>query len=117
MRIAVTFFSLAFLTCLLLSCGSENNNDGHDHARDGEGLPSDESWIRDEPIDVKALDADHDGFVYQDPMDWNVIADQDGRCPKCGMRLKRVPVAEATENLEKFGFRVAGTDSEGERAF
>jgi hypothetical protein len=80
-------------------------------------LPSDESWIRQEPIDVKALDADHDGFVFQDPMDWNVIADQEGRCPKCGMRLKRVPVAEASENLKKFGFQVVGTESEAEREF
>jgi hypothetical protein len=43
-------------------------------------------------------------------MDWNVIADEEGRCPKCGMRLKKVPVVEATENLRKFGFTVMGGD-------
>ena len=127
----IALLSIGGLLGLFAGCGSGDNQETDAHAHDAEEhgsaqtateeteeLPSDEAWIRKEPIDVGALDADHDGFVYQDPMDWNVIADEEGRCPKCGMRLKRVPVVEATENLRKFGFQVAGGDhSEGTKDF
>ena len=75
----------------------------------GEGnmqMASDKEWIRSEPIDVKALDANGDGFVYQDQMDWNVIADQEGKCPKCGMTLKKVTVEQAEQNLVDNGFKI-----------
>jgi hypothetical protein len=127
----IALLSTGALLGLFAACGSGENQDPEGHAHDAEEhgtsqmeaseakeLPSREGWIRGEPIDLEALDVDHDGFVYQDPMDWNVIADEEGRCPKCGMRLKKVPVAEATENLLKFGFTVAGADpSEGARDF
>jgi len=71
-----------------------------------DSMKSDEAWIREEPVDVKALDTDQDGFVYQDQMCWNVIADEEGKCPKCGMILKKVSVEEATRNLADKGFEV-----------
>ena len=72
----------------------------------GDSMKTDEAWIREEPVDVKALDTDQDGFVYQDQMCWNVIADEEGKCPKCGMILKKVSVDEAIQNLESNGFQV-----------
>ena len=72
----------------------------------GDSLKSDEAWIREEPVDVKALDTDQDGFVYQDQMCWNVIADEEGKCPKCGMILQKVSIEDAVRNLTDNGFKV-----------
>ena len=55
---------------------------------------------------MKALDIDGDGYVYQDQMDWNVIADEEGKCPKCGMILQKVTLEEAATNLRNNGYTV-----------
>ncbi len=63
-----------------------------------------ENIIRKGIIDVEAIDKNGDGKVYQDPMDWNVISDKEGRCPVCGMYLKEVTIEEAKKNLKEHGF-------------
>ncbi len=55
-------------------------------------------------IDVSKIDKNKDGKVFQDMMDWNVISDDAGECPLCGMKLKEVTVDEAVKNLKKHGF-------------
>lgn len=75
----------------------------HDEAGD---MKSEQNWVREEPIDVEAIDEDGDGYVYQDHMDWNVIADEEGRCPVCGMDMERTPVENAKEHLRENGFEV-----------
>ncbi|MBK6682724.1 MAG: hypothetical protein IPI12_04830 [Ignavibacteriales bacterium] len=62
--------------------------------------------IRNGEIDLKSIDKNKDGKVYQDQMDWNVIADEPGKCPICKMDLKQVTIKKATENLKKNGFKV-----------
>lgn len=57
-------------------------------------------------IDVKAIDDNKDGKIYQCPMDFNVLSDQPGVDPKCGMNLKEVTLKQAKENLIKHGFKV-----------
>ncbi len=57
-------------------------------------------------INLKMIDKNKDGEVYQDMMDWNVISDKPGTCPICGMKLKEVTVSQAKENLVKHGFKV-----------
>ena len=64
------------------------------------------SIIREGIIDLAAIDENDDGKVYQDMMDWNVISDEPGECPLCGMKLKVVPLEEAKENLIKNDFKV-----------
>ena len=32
-------------------------------------------------------------------MDWNVISDEAGKCPLCGMKLKEVSLEKAEKNL------------------
>jgi len=64
------------------------------------------SIVREGVIDLKAIDMNKDGKVYQDPMDWNVISDTPGKCPLCKMTLKEVTLKEAKKNLEKNGFKV-----------
>lgn len=55
-------------------------------------------------IDVESIDKNKDGKVFQDPMDWNVISDKDGKCPLCGMFLKEVSIDDAKMNLKMNGF-------------
>src|ERR1035437_4654746 len=62
--------------------------------------------IRKGVIDLKAIDKNKDGKVFQDQMDWNVISDKPGVCPLCGMTLKEVTLKEAKKTLLKHGFKV-----------
>lgn len=64
------------------------------------------SIVREGMIDLKAIDKNKDGKVYQDMMDYNVISDKPGKCPLCGMTLKEVSLKKAKEYLLKNGFKV-----------
>ena len=64
------------------------------------------SIIRKGVIDVKSIDKNKDGKVFQDMMDYNVISDKPGKCPVCGMKLTEVSVKKAKEMLVKAGFKV-----------
>ena len=66
----------------------------------------DSPLIRTSEIDLKMIDKNGDGKVFQDPMDWNVISDEPGRCPVCEMKLKEVTLQGAKENLVKHGYKV-----------
>ncbi|MCL5028496.1 MAG: efflux RND transporter periplasmic adaptor subunit [Bacteroidetes bacterium] len=57
-------------------------------------------------IDVKAIDDNMDGKVYQCPMDFNVLSDKPGIDPKCGMKLQEVTIQQAVDNLKSHGFKV-----------
>ncbi|MCU7494413.1 MAG: hypothetical protein HF314_15965 [Ignavibacteria bacterium] len=57
-------------------------------------------------IDLKAVDKNKDGKVYQDQMDWNVLSDKPGTCPLCKMTLEEVSLKQAKDNLKKNGFKV-----------
>ncbi len=57
-------------------------------------------------INLKAIDKNKDGKVFQDQMDWNVISDKPGKCPLCKMTLKEVTLKEAKKNLVANGFKV-----------
>lgn len=63
------------------------------------------SIVREGDIDVDAIDENNDGKVFQDMMDWNVISDKAGKCPKCGMILKEVSIDKAKQNLIDHGFK------------
>lgn len=65
-----------------------------------------ESWVREGEIDLQAIDKNKDGKVFQDMMDWNVIADEAGECPLCGMNLKEVTLEKAKETLIKHNYKV-----------
>ena len=65
-----------------------------------------DSIVREGIIDLKAIDKNKDGKVYQDMMDYNVISDKPGTCPLCGMKLKEVSLEKAKEILSKSGYKV-----------
>lgn len=71
----------------------------HDHSTE-----ENSSIVREGIIDVEAIDKNGDGKVFQDPMDWNVISDEPGRCPLCEMKLKEYTIENAKKNLKKHGY-------------
>jgi hypothetical protein len=62
--------------------------------------------VREGVIDLKAIDKNKDGKVYEDMMDYNVISDKPGKCPLCGMTLKEISIKKAKQNLKANGFEV-----------
>lgn len=62
--------------------------------------------VREGEIDLITIDKNKDDKVFQDMMDWNVISDEAGECPLCGMKLKEVTLEKAKENLVKHGFKI-----------
>ena len=58
-------------------------------------------------MDVKKMDKNNDGSVYQCPMCPDQISDKPGDCPKCRMHMKKVSVQDAekamTEAMKKKG--------------
>jgi len=65
-----------------------------------------DSIVREGVIDLQAIDVNGDGMVYEDMMDWNVISDEPGKCPLCGMTLKEVTLEKAKQNLQKHDYQV-----------
>ncbi len=62
------------------------------------------SIVHEGVIDVESIDKNIDGKLFECPMDWNVISDEDGRCPLCNMYLKEYTIEEVKINLDKNGF-------------
>ncbi len=60
--------------------------------------------VRKGVIDVKAIDKNNDGKVYECPMNWNVLSDQQSDCPVCGMEMKEFTIADVNNNLNKHGY-------------
>ena len=67
----------------------------HDHSS---------SIVHEGVIDVEAIDKNKDGKLFECPMDWNVISDEEGRCPLCNMFLKEYTIDEVKSNLDKHGY-------------
>ena len=135
MKYTLAVAAVGLMLSLLAACGSDDTKSSDNRAMEGTAsdqsssqmyggeadtshhmamgetsdLPSKEEWVRSSPIDVKKIDENHDGLVYQDMMDWNVVADQEGKCPKCGMILKEVTVDKAEKNLQDHGFKTVKT--------
>lgn len=82
----------------------ETDGDGHDENAHKDNARN--PIIREGLIDLKSIDENSDGKVFQDFMDWNVISDEPGRCPICNMILQEVTLEEAKDNLLENGFQV-----------
>ncbi len=67
---------------------------------------SENSIVREGEINLMAIDTNKNGKVYQDQMCWNVISDEPGECPQCGMIMKEVSLEKAKENLIKHDYKV-----------
>lgn len=84
---------------------SDNNMHGMKHGMNSDSKDHN-SMVREGEIDLKAIDENDDGKVYQDQMCWNVISDEAGECPQCGMILKEVSLDKAKDNLKKHNHKV-----------
>jgi hypothetical protein len=81
-------------------------HDRSQHPNDKKMEQKTESIVREGKIDLKKIDKNKDGKVFQDQMHWNVISDEAGTCPLCNMKLKLETLIVAKENLKKNGFKV-----------
>jgi Cu(I)/Ag(I) efflux system membrane fusion protein len=103
-QIGILAGSLTMLT-IFVSCGQNHKNTDH-QSMNMDKKQIDSTIIRIGVIDLQAIDENKDGMVYQDMMDWNVISDESGKCPLCGMVLKKVSLEKAKDNLLKNDFKV-----------
>jgi len=71
---------------------------------------ADSTIVRKGVIDLKSIDKNNDGKVFQCPMEANVLSDEKGECPLCGMDIKEVPIEKAKEKLLKRGFKISESE-------
>ncbi|MGE5399467.1 MAG: heavy metal-binding domain-containing protein [Ignavibacteriales bacterium] len=111
----VSFFASVLVISVLFitGCGgkreeTQNNTqkqDTHQVQANNNTSLSANTIVREGEIDVKAIDKNNDGKVFECSMDYNVISDTKGSCPKCGMDLDEVTIDKARENLKNSGFK------------
>jgi rubrerythrin len=99
------------MALILISCSNsnheeaanENQHQNHQHQMNkNENIQSE--LVREGIIDVEALDQDNNGKIFECPMDWNVLSDEQGDCPVCGMKLKEFTIADVKKNLDNYGY-------------
>lgn len=56
--------------------------------------------------DLEKLDINKNGKVFVDLMCPDVVKDEPGNCPKCGMELKEVSLDKAKKYLKKHGINM-----------
>lgn len=81
----------------------EMDNSGHNHAEENQyGIES--PLIRTGVINVESIDENGDGILYECPMDWNIISDEEGSCPACRMFLEEFTIEKVKSNLDRYGY-------------
>jgi hypothetical protein len=100
---SVIIFTSALLW--LAGCSKVNNDKtpvNQTQQQAGKKDTSELSIVRDKNVNIDSIDSNKDGYLYQCEMDYDVISDKPGTCPKCGMELKKVTVAEAKQNFNSY---------------
>ena len=105
--IKIYITGIAFFMLLSSQINAQSNQHGdHSKMEMKKDSVKSESIVRKGVINLKAIDKNKDGKIFQDQMDWNVLADKPGKCPLCKMTLKEVTLDAAKKNLVKNGFKV-----------
>lgn len=105
--IKILLTACALITmCSAAILAQEHQHGNHSKSEMKKDTSKVENIVRQGIIDLKVIDKNKDGKVFQDQMDWNVISDKPGKCPLCKMTLKEVTLKQAMANLKKFGFQV-----------
>ncbi len=73
----------------------------HNHTHKG-----DKSMEKSKTMDMKSIDKNNDGVVYECPMKCEAPSDKPGECSKCGMSLKKVSVKDATSGSMNKGMKM-----------
>ena len=98
---------IALIIMLSLQINAQSNQHGnHSKMEMKKDSVKSESIVRKGVINLKTIDKNKDGKIFQDQMDWNVLSDKPGKCPLCKMTLKEVTLDAAKKNLVKNGFKV-----------
>ncbi len=77
-RIVVLTIVVAFLSTTFLSAQEHNHNHKDDKNKVSEKMK-----------EMKKIDKNKDGVVYECPMKCEAPKDEPGECSKCGMELKK----------------------------
>jgi len=101
----IFFTSTVLFLSVIAACSQDNKKPDH-NTMNMSKEKIDSSIVRSGTIDLVMIDKNRDGMVYQDRMDWNVISDESGKCPLCGMTLSEVTIEQAKKNLVESGFKV-----------
>ncbi|MCU7500406.1 MAG: hypothetical protein HF300_19115 [Ignavibacteria bacterium] len=113
-----TFFFAAFLTFAVLTAGCGEKKTDQQQQQTTSQAPRKEvqannntslranTIVHEGVIDLQGIDENRDGKVFQCQMDYNVISDFKGTCPKCGMNLEEVSLDKAKSSLKANGFSV-----------
>jgi len=103
----VAMFIISIFSLPVLAQGHDHMNMNHSKMEMKKDTVKTADIVHEEAlIDLKAIDKNKDGKVFQDMMDWNVISDKPGKCPLCKMTLKEVTLDEAKKNLQNHGYKV-----------
>ena len=99
-----------FASFLIFACSNnheemshDNEHQGHEHEMKA-AETVDSELVREGVIDVESIDENSDGNLYECPMDWNILSDNSGECPVCGMDLKEFSINDVKNNLDKYGY-------------
>ena len=85
------------LTVMLLSSVTTMAQE-HNHMHKG-----DKSMDKNQTMDMKSIDKNNDGIIYECPMKCEAPSDKPGECSKCGMALKEVSVKDANSKTMDHG--------------
>lgn len=104
-KIYLTGIALFIMLSLQINAQSNQHGDHSKMEMKKDSVKS-ESIVRKGVINLKTIDKNKDGKIFQDQMDWNVLSDKPGRCPLCNMFLKEVTIELAKKNLVQNGFTI-----------
>lgn len=85
---------ILFNGCTDKESSDMNMNDDHAMMNNNIDL-HDSTIIREKGFDVSSIDTNKDGKVFQCPMHFNVISDDNNKCPSCNMKLLEYTVEKA----------------------
>ena len=106
-KVNTSIFFFMFLLSTVLSAQEKDHKHSDKHEQKKEDMQK-HPLVREGEIDIETIDKNKDGKVFQDPMDWNVISDEPGKCPLCEMKLKEVSLKQVKKNLIDHGHKVKG---------
>ena len=84
----------AIVLTVMLSLSVVTMAQEHNHMHNG-----DKSMEKNQTMDMKSIDKNNDGVVYECPMKCEAPSDKPGECSKCGMNLKEVSVKDANSKM------------------
>jgi Heavy metal binding domain len=105
MKTKISMIVFLLISNVFFSCSEKEKEQTQMEEHAGEVNAVQSELVRTGEIDVVSLDKNGDGKVYECPMDWNVLNDEHGDCPVCGMKLKEYSIADVQQNLTKYGYK------------